>query len=122
VSNPARPAGRPTARIDAAKAHSALKFFKIAALVVGVGLLVLVAEMVLHYGFDNHALDWWPQPHGLLFLVYVAATANLGFKMRWDIGKMVLVILAGCIPFLSFWMERRMSGEVERDLATLPTR
>ena len=42
--------------------------------------------------------------------------------MRWGIGKMVLVILAGCVPFLSFWVERRISGEVERDLEALPTR
>ena len=122
MTKPAPTPGRPVARIDALKARSALKFFKVAAFIVGIGLLVLVLEMVLHYGFDNHALDWWPQPHGLLFLVYVAATANLGFAMRWGIGKMVLVILAGCVPFLSFWVERRISGEVERDLEALPTR
>lgn len=103
--------------VDPVKARSALKFFKIAAFIVGTGLLVLVAEMVLRYGFDNHALDWWPQPHGLLFLLYVAATANLGFTMRWDLGKMVLVILAGCVPFLSFWVERHTTREVEVDLA-----
>lgn len=103
-------------RIDVAKTESALKFFKIAAFIVGIGLLVLVAEMILRYGMDNHALDWWPQPHGLLFLLYVAATANLGFKMRWGLGKMALVILAGCVPFLSFWVERTISGEVEAQL------
>ncbi|RYI22830.1 DUF3817 domain-containing protein [Dermacoccus sp. 147Ba] len=108
-------AGKPT--IDVNQARSALKFFKIAAFIVGIGLLVLVLEMVLHYRFHNDALAWWPQPHGLLFLVYVATTANLGFKMRWGLGKMVLVILAGCVPFLSFWVERKMSREVEADLA-----
>lgn len=117
-SNP-QPKPSNAALIDPAKVRGALKFFKIAAMIVGVGLLVLVAEMVLRYGFDNHALDWWPQPHGLLFLIYVAATANLGFKARWSLGKMAAVILAGCVPFLSFWVERTMSADVERDLAAL---
>ena len=103
--------------VDPAKVRGALKFFKIAAFIVGIGLLVLVAEMILRRAFHNHALDWWPQPHGLLFLVYVAATANLGFKARWGLGKMALVILAGCVPFLSFWVERKVSGDVERQLA-----
>ncbi|MBK6888008.1 MAG: DUF3817 domain-containing protein [Tetrasphaera sp.] len=82
------------------------------AFVVGIGLLVLVLEMVLHWGFDNDALSWWPQPHGFLYMIYVAATANLGFKVGWSLPKMVLIMLAGCVPFLSFWAERRVAAEV----------
>lgn len=102
---------------DPVAASRALRFFKVMAFVVGVGLLVLVAELVLRYGFDNHALDWWPQPHGFIYMVYLAATANLGFKVGWGLGKMVLVMLAGAVPLLSFWVERRMAGEVEGRLA-----
>lgn len=120
-----KPAGTPrpssqrpaAARIDTAKARTALTFFKVMAFIVGVGLLVLVLEMILKYGFDNGALDWWPQPHGLLYVVYVAATLNLGLKMRWDILKMVGVVLAGVVPFLSFWVERKVSDGVEAELA-----
>lgn len=93
------------------KLAGALKFFEIMAFIVGIGLLVLVAEMILRYGFDNHALDWWPQPHGFLYLVYVGATANLGFKAGWSLPKMVLIMLAGCVPLLSFWVERRVAAE-----------
>ena len=101
---------------DLKAADKALKFFKVMAFVVGVGLLVLVLEMVLRYGFDNHALDWWPQPHGFIYMLYLAATANLGFKMGWGLGKMVLVMLAGVVPFLSFWAERKVAGETEARL------
>ena len=104
---------------DVVAAEKALKFFKVMAFVVGVGLLILVLEMVLRYGFDNHALDWWPQPHGFIYMVYLAATANLGFKMGWGLGKMVLVMLAGVVPFLSFWAERRVAAEVEGQLAAV---
>jgi len=93
------------------KARGAFTFFKVMAFLVGIGLLVLVLEMVLHYGFDNNALDWWPQPHGFLYLLYVVATANLGFKAGWSLPKMVLIMLAGCVPFLSFVVERKVAGE-----------
>jgi integral membrane protein len=98
---------------DPQAAQKALTFFKVMAFIVGVGLLVLVAEMILNYGFDNHALDWWPQPHGFIYMVYLVATANLGFKVGWGLGKMVLVMLAGCVPFLSFWAEQKVAREVD---------
>lgn len=102
---------------DVEAARKALTFFKVMALIVGVGLLVLVLEMVLRYGFDNHALDWWPQPHGFIYMAYLVATANLGFKIGWSLGKMVLVMLAGVVPFLSFWAERKVAAETEARLA-----
>ena len=102
---------------DPQAAHKALTFFKVMAFIVGIGLLVLVAEIVLRYGFDNHALDWWPQPHGFIYMVYLVATANLGFKVGWGLRKMVLVMLAGCVPFLSFVVERQVAREVEGRLA-----
>ena len=102
---------------DVEAAEKALKFFKVMAFVVGIGLLLLVLEIVLHYGFSNDALAWWPQPHGFIYMVYLVATANLGFKMGWSLGRMVLVMLAGVVPFLSFWAERKVAAEVEGRLA-----
>ena len=58
--------------------------FQVMAFVVGIGLLVLVLEMILHWGFENDALSWWPQPHGFLYMLYVVATANLGFQGRLE--------------------------------------
>ncbi|KNX37910.1 DUF3817 domain-containing protein [Luteipulveratus halotolerans] len=109
------------ARIDADKARKRLTFFKVMAFIVGIGLLVLCLEMVLHYGFDNGALDWWPQPHGFIFIVYVLATVLLGLELRWPLGRTVLVVLAGCVPFLSFWVERKVAGDAEAQLAAAPS-
>ena len=84
-------------------------------------LLVLVAEMVLSYGFgmkgEENPLRWWPQPHGFIYMVYLVATALLGFKVGWSLTRIVLVMLAGCVPFLSFWVERKVAAEVEGGLA-----
>lgn len=89
--------------------HAKLRFFQVMAFVVGVGLLVLVLGMVLKYGFDNEALDWWAMPHGFIYMVYLVAVALLGLALRWGIGRMVLIMLAGCVPFLSFWVEHRVT-------------
>ncbi|HSF98322.1 MAG TPA: DUF3817 domain-containing protein [Ornithinibacter sp.] len=106
---------------DVDGARSRLTFFKVMAFIVGVGLLVLVVEMVLSYGFgmkgDDNPLHWWPQPHGFIYMVYLVATALLGFKVGWSLTRMVLVMLAGCVPFLSFWVERRVAAQVEAGLA-----
>jgi len=110
---------------DVQGARSRLTFFKVMAFVVGVGLLVLVAEMVFQYvlGWNgrggNHAnpLAWWPQPHGFVYMVYLVSAALLGFKVGWTLPKMVLVMLAGCVPFLSFWVERKVAREIEGRLA-----
>jgi integral membrane protein len=123
---PAEPVaqGRPgtvVAPADVDPVRTRLTFFKVMAFVVGVGLLLLVVEMVLAYGFglkgDQNPLHWWPQPHGFIYMVYLVATALLGFKVGWSLTRMVLVMLAGCVPFLSFWVERRVATEVEAGLA-----
>jgi integral membrane protein len=104
--------------VSAPTVRRALTFFKIMAFVVGVGLLLLVLGMVLRYGFDRPRVsEVWSPIHGFLYMVYVVATANLGFKVKWGLGKMVLVMLAGTAPFLSFWAERKVSDEVETRLA-----
>ena len=95
------------------KTKSSLTRFKIMAFVVGVGLLILCAELVLHYGFDNDALLWWSQVHGFLYLLYVITVADLGFRVKWSLPKMIGVMLAGVVPFFSFVMERKVAREVE---------
>lgn len=97
--------------------RKALTFFKVMAVVVGVGLLLLVTGVVLRYGFDHPQLSKvWSPIHGFLYLVYLVATALLGSRLRWPLGKIVLVALAGTIPFLSFVAEQKVSRQVEADL------
>lgn len=94
-----------------------LAFFRAMAFVVGVGLLLLVVHMVLRYGFGNHALAWWPVPHGWVYMVYVGAVALLGFELRWGLGTMVGVMLAGCVPLLSFWVEHAVARQAHEQIA-----
>lgn len=107
---------RPAVLPDYDRVRTALPIFRVMAVLVGLGLLLLVLEMILKYGFDNPVLAWWQIPHGFLYMIYLGAVANLGFAARWTLGKMVGVMLAGVVPFLSFWVEHKVSMGVKRQL------
>lgn len=97
--------------------QSRLTFFRVMAFIVGVALLVLVLHMVLTYGFDNHLLNWWAMPHGFLYMVYLVAVFMLGSALRWGPGMTVGVMLAGCVPFLSFWVEAKVTAQAKEQIA-----
>jgi integral membrane protein len=91
--------------------HGALIHYRTIAWIVGVVLLVLVlVGMPLQYiGHDPTAVGVVGPIHGFLFMVYVVLTFDLGRRARWPLGRMLLVMLAGTVPFLSFWAERKVS-------------
>lgn len=91
--------------------------YRIAAYATGVMLLVLVASMVLRYGFADERLVWSGPVHGFLYLGYLVSTVLLGTSARWRPGRMVLVALAGTIPLMSFVAERSVTREVRAGLA-----
>lgn len=113
----ARRGTRLRAGYDAERVAKALPFFRVMAIIVGFGLLLLVLEMVLKYGFGNDALAWWAMPHGFFYMVYLASAVNLGMPARWSILKLVGVMLAGCVPFFSFWVEHRVHRTEHANLA-----
>jgi len=95
------------------KVLAALGRFRIAAMVVGVALLVLVVAMVLRYGFDQHwAVATWGPIHGVLYFGYFLLVLDLSFKARWTPVGTLLVILAGVVPVASFYAERTVRAKV----------
>ena len=93
---------------------AALMRFRVLAYVVGVGLIALVVIGVpLKYAADEEAVvDAVGPLHGILFVVYLIATADLARRCRWSLTRTGLVMLAGTIPFASFVVERRISRQV----------
>lgn len=92
----------------------ALQRYRTIAYVVGVGLLVLVlVGMPLEYfaGYPTVTAIVGPI-HGVLYMLYLAFTVDLALKARWSAKGTVLVALAGTIPFLSFYAERKVTGKV----------
>ena len=91
--------------------HGALIRYRIAAWIVGVVLIVLVlVGMPLKYlGDDDTVVATVGPAHGFLFMLYLAATFDLGHRAKWPLSRMLPVMLAGTIPFLSFWAERKVT-------------
>jgi integral membrane protein len=94
--------------------RAALKRYRVIAYVVGVMLLVLVfVAMPLKYlGNDPSAVDVVGPLHGFLYVIYLLGAFDLARRVRWSLGRMVMVALAGTIPFLSFYAERKISHEL----------
>lgn len=89
--------------------------FRIAAMVTGIGLLVLVAAMVVRYGFGDATFSELYSPiHGVIYMAYLVLAVDLGLKARWPIWHTVLVLLAGCVPLLSFVAERKVTHRVQQ--------
>ncbi len=114
-------ASTPTATLTP-KITAAMKRYRVMAWVVGVGLLVLVlVAMPLKYFADAPLLVAIVGPiHGFLYMGYLALTADLGVKSRWPVVRLLLVALAGTIPFLSFVAERKVTAPL-RDAEQAPT-
>jgi integral membrane protein len=85
----------------------ALTRFRVIAYLVGVCLILLTIGVVLRYGFGYPTLSQTVSPvHGFLYMVYVVAVFDLGRRIDWSLKRMVLVMLAGTVPLLSFYAER----------------
>ena len=84
------------------------------AYVVGVMLLLLVfVAMPLKYFADNPAaMDVIGPLHGFLYMVYLVGTFDLFRRVRWSFPRLVMMALAGTIPFLSFYAERKTTHEL----------
>ncbi|MDG4820373.1 DUF3817 domain-containing protein [Asanoa sp. WMMD1127] len=91
--------------------RAALTRYRIIAYIVGVVLIVLVViGMPLKYIGDNATVVETVGPaHGFLYMIYLIAVFDLGRRARWPIGRMLLVMLAGTIPFVSFYAERKVA-------------
>ncbi|MER6001345.1 DUF3817 domain-containing protein [Nonomuraea sp. NPDC051941] len=98
--------------------ESALKPFRVLAYVVGCMLLVLCVAMVVRYGFGDPTLSKVIAPiHGGLYMLYLVAVMNLGMKARWTWQYMLGVMVGGTVPFLSFYIERRVTQRVQTEQA-----
>ena len=85
------------------------------AYVTGIMLLLLVVEMLILYVFKAHTLkpyiSWIPFAHGWIYVVYLITVIDLWAKMRWRLGRLTTMVLAGVVPVLSFILEKKISRE-----------
>ncbi|SBT46478.1 DUF3817 domain-containing protein [Micromonospora auratinigra] len=89
----------------------ALTRYRVIAWIVGVALVVLVLiGMPLKYFFDSPTVvAVVGTAHGWLYMIYLALTFDLSRRVDWPLKRMLLVMLAGTVPFVSFYAERKVS-------------
>ena len=97
----------------------ALTRFRVMAIVTGTGLVILtfVGIPLQIWGDNDSVVAVVGTAHGYLYLVYLAATADLGLRLRWPLLRMLLIAVAGTVPFCSFVAERKVTRRVRQEQA-----
>ena len=78
--------------------------------------MALVAMPMKYLGDDDALIGVVAPAHGFLYVIYVLATMDLMLKRGWGPVRALLVVLAGAVPFASFYTERKVV-EAERAAA-----
>ncbi|OON79589.1 DUF3817 domain-containing protein [Streptomyces tsukubensis] len=96
---------------------SVLTRYRVMAYVTGVLLVLLTIGVIAKYLLDIGAAVGPTYviaiAHGWLYVVYLIFAFDLGSKAKWPVGKQLWVLLAGTIPTAAFFVERRISRELE---------
>ncbi|KRE21121.1 DUF3817 domain-containing protein [Agromyces sp. Soil535] len=125
---------------DLPRIRGALRFYQVAAVITGVLLLLLCAEMIMKYAFglelelggSQGFLAFVPGDtvtavnlstgilivHGWFYVVYLFSDFRLWSLMRWPFTRFIVIALGGVVPFLSFILEARFGREVGAYLAS----
>lgn len=93
--------------------------YRVMAWIVGVLLVVLVLVGVpLEYIWGYDRVDAvLGVAHGWLYMVLLITAYDLGRRVKWPWKNLLLIALAGTVPFLSFVAERYATRDVRRLLA-----
>jgi len=98
--------------------------YRILALAVGVFLLVAAINWLLSHpttvGHDWFRLDWVHKPfmvdlwwlwmlHGYLYMAYLVVAIPFTRKAGWSLNYVLVIIIAGLIPGLMFYVEHKVS-------------
>ena len=94
--------------------HTAFRRYQFMAWTVGTVLLLMTLSLIrFGWSYDATWFHYGWQLHGFLFMVYLLATADLGVKARWPIGKLIVTALWGTVPGMSFVAERRLRPQYQ---------
>jgi integral membrane protein len=100
---------------------SVLTRYRVMAYVTGVLLVLLTLGVIAKYVFEiDGAGDFTSVvgiAHGWLYVVYLVVAFDLGSKAKWPVAKQLWVLLAGTVPTAAFFVERKVTRELEAKIA-----
>ncbi|WP_346098331.1 DUF3817 domain-containing protein [Streptomyces olivaceiscleroticus] len=96
---------------------SVLTRYRTMAYVTGVLLVLLtlgvIAKYLLHIDGAAGFTSIVGIAHGWLYVIYLVFAFDLGSKAKMPVGKLLWVLIAGTIPTAAFFVERKVSRELE---------
>ena len=98
--------------------EAAINRYRILAIVVGVMLLMVVfVGMPIRYIGGNPTPSSIISPiHGALYIVYLVLAYDLWRRAEWPLRQMVIMVAAGLVPFLAFFVERKIVRDAHETL------
>lgn len=103
--------------------QGAVTRYRVMAYVTGVLLIVLffVAVPLKVFAHNDILSTAVGVPHGVVaYPLYLLAAFDLYRRARWPLPKMVLIVLGGLVPFLAFYVERKIVAELRERPAGAP--
>jgi len=98
--------------------------YRVLALIVGVLLAFcsLVAFPAKYFATEGSDLQQFGESasvmwvlHGWVFMIYVVVAFLLARHFGWSPGFTILILIAGLVPLLIFWVERRVVARVRAE-------
>src|SRR3954451_22067737 len=105
----------PPRAAGADRVDAALRHYRVAAWIVSVLLIVLVCVGVpLKYAAGIPEISKWVGlVHGVIFYpLYTLLTLILAIRARMSLARTVVTMIAGTVPFVSFYAERESTRYV----------
>lgn len=57
--------------------------------------------------------------HGWLYILYVVTGLDISFRMRFSVGRTLAVLIAGTIPFASFFADHLVAKSVHARISAI---
>jgi integral membrane protein len=87
---------------------------------VAMPLKYLASEGSSLQQFGDSASIMWVA-HGWVFMIYVVVAFLLARRARWTISFTLLMLIAGLVPLLIFWVEHKVTQKVRAENPELVT-
>lgn len=117
--------------------RSALNVYRVLATIVGISIIALVLVALPLNELHRLNNSWFPvgsgpqqvgdkintylgTAHGFIYMIFLVVAFALSRLARWTIAFTVVTLLAGTVPFVSFWAEARAIRDVEDKLLAGP--
>jgi integral membrane protein len=97
--------------------QSVLTRYRVMAYVTGVFLILLTLSCVGLYVLDMKSagvlVAIFGTAHGWLYIIYLVCAFDMCSKAKMPYARLVWILLAGTVPTAAFFVERRVSRQLE---------